>query len=77
MISRRNLISGLTAFIAAPAIIRVAGIMPIRAFENNPFITETYFVSQDAWIWAPINIPEFWPDVSDIDHSLEAALALS
>ena len=35
MITRRNLISGLTAFIAAPAIIRVAGIMPIRAFTDD------------------------------------------
>ena len=34
-ISRRKLISGLTALIAAPAIIRVASIMPIRAFEQT------------------------------------------
>lgn len=32
--SRRKLITGLTAFIAAPAIIRVADLMPIRSLEN-------------------------------------------
>lgn len=31
-LSRRNLLTGLTAFIAAPAIIRVAGIMPVKAW---------------------------------------------
>lgn len=33
-LNRRKLIGGLTAFIAAPAIIRVAGIMPIKAFQE-------------------------------------------
>lgn len=32
MITRRGLIGGLASFIAAPAIIKVAGIMPIKAF---------------------------------------------
>ena len=34
-LSRRRLITGLPAFIAAPAIIKIAGIMPIRAFEPH------------------------------------------
>lgn len=32
ILNRRKLIGGLVAFIAAPAIIRVADLMPIRAF---------------------------------------------
>lgn len=33
-LTRRKLLGGLAAFIAAPAIIRVAGIMPIKAFDD-------------------------------------------
>lgn len=35
MLTRRGLIGGLAAFIAAPAIIRVAQLMPIKALEEE------------------------------------------
>lgn len=39
-ISRRGLIVGLTAFIAAPAIIRVVKLMPIRVQEPYRIISQ-------------------------------------
>lgn len=33
-ISRRKLLGGLSAFIAAPAIIKVAGIMPVKVWKD-------------------------------------------
>lgn len=33
MISRRGLITGLVSFVAAPAIVRAASLMPVKAFE--------------------------------------------
>jgi hypothetical protein len=35
MITRRNLLTGMAAFIAAPAIIRVADLMPVKAFADE------------------------------------------
>ena len=37
MITRRGIIQGLISFVAAPAVIRVADIMPVQSFiEPNP-----------------------------------------
>lgn len=36
MLTRRSLIGGLAAFIAAPAVIRVAQLMPVKAFGPYP-----------------------------------------
>lgn len=33
MISRRGLITGLVSFVAAPAIVRAASLMPVKAFD--------------------------------------------
>lgn len=40
MITRRNLLSLAPVFLAAPAIIRVADLMPIKAFAAEPQLTD-------------------------------------
>lgn len=37
-LSRRSLITGLISFVAAPAIVRAASLMPVRAFEEPVLI---------------------------------------
>ena len=41
-LSRRKLIGGLTAFIAAPAIVRVSSLMPMRAIAATPVVIGEY-----------------------------------
>lgn len=46
MLTRRKLIGGLGLLIAAPTIIRVADMMPIKAFADKPlFAKRTFFLS--------------------------------
>lgn len=40
MLTRRKLLGGLIAFISAPAIIKVAGIMPIRAYNPGVILID-------------------------------------
>ena len=47
MITRRSIITGITgitAFIAAPAIVRVASLMPIRAFDGQAVFESVGFI---------------------------------
>lgn len=48
MISRRGLLSGLGALLAAPAIVRVASLMPVKAFVASDFRMNTW--SGITWI---------------------------
>ena len=68
MTTRRSIITGLSAFIAAPAIIRVAGIMPIRAVRYDvEFDDEFYDIICNFWPQYASSWPqtpgEFWPPV--------------
>jgi|GEM_PF-5426936 len=38
-VSRRKFITGLVALVAAPAVIRMSGVMPINAAQATPFVT--------------------------------------
>ena len=37
-ISRRSLITGLISFVAAPAIVRVGSLMPVKVIEDEPIL---------------------------------------
>lgn len=43
MISRRGLITGLVSLVAAPAIVRVTSIMPVKSYEVNSYLYPTKF----------------------------------
>ena len=52
MMNRRGLITGLVGFVAcAPAIVRAASIMPVRAWIDTP-------PPQPAWLVEPVNAKE-------------------
>lgn len=55
MLTRRNLIAGLAAFIAAPAVIRVAQLMPVKAYDDGRIFTDEFL--------AAIANGETWPKV--------------
>lgn len=59
MLSRRSLVGGLTSFIAAPAIIRVADLMPVRAFQG-------YFDIPYVLVTEGIIIEQTGPDRIDV-----------
>jgi hypothetical protein len=50
-ISRRKLLGGLSAFIAAPAIIKVAGIMPVKVWRD-PL---DQLQSEREFLWAQLH----------------------
>jgi len=41
MLTRRGLITGMISFVAAPAIVRVSSIMPVRSLPGAPSIAMT------------------------------------
>lgn len=67
-VSRRGLITGLTAFIAAPAIVRASSIMPVKEYNMIDFFNgvepdyETYTIHKwlqtsydpKTGIWTPL-----------------------
>lgn len=69
MITRRGLIGGLAAFIAAPAIIRVASIMPIKAFDEVPLLVNVphraFVVLSDGLLyWSDQTDPLIWSRIN-------------
>lgn len=53
MICRRNLITGLISFIAAPAIIKASSLMPVKVMELYPQIAFDTLIDR---LIAPINV---------------------
>lgn len=60
MITRRNLLTGMAAFIAAPAIIRVADLMPVKAW-SEPLFTILSVTPDGVWRGAPGGGNQFLP----------------
>ena len=59
-LNRRSLITGLISFVAAPAIVRVANIMPIKVVD--PY--EEIFVRYLDTYFPVLNANPFWTKVS-------------
>lgn len=58
ILSRRKLFTGLAALIAAPTIVRVASIMPVRSVPDFSTITNEYWqarASVDGWTYERID----------------------
>lgn len=50
MISRRSFLTGLGAALAAPAVIRIPGLlMPIKALVTDPIDVSMYLTEESAW----------------------------
>lgn len=80
MISRRGFISGLSSIVAAPAIVRIANIMPVKAMPDEDLLIRM-MLSKNEYLgglsqqiastiiygnpkWAPINFSGFLPRYS-------------
>ena len=61
IINRRSLITGLVSLIAAPTIVRVSSLMPVKLMEPTPVIGDLDLL-----------IPGFYADIT-IDHPLYRA----
>ena len=46
MLNRRGLITGLISFVAAPAIVRAASLMPIKVFDKTWYVCDW---GDDCW----------------------------
>jgi hypothetical protein len=75
-LSRRGLITGLISFVAAPAIVRAASLMPVKAleaeFEFSGFYSlySTGFYGEMCAITREAFVPRLFVSVYDIDPSL-------
>lgn len=67
-LTRRGLLTGLVAFVAAPAIVRAGSLMPVKDFRYTRYLAD-YFVNSDEWTvrvdrsWEPLHLPKKWPRV--------------
>ena len=74
MITRRGIISGIGAIIAAPAIVRVESIMPVKAIASwsEPHVTmlgdTIFFAVADGKIWS-LKGGTVWSDAVFTDWS--------
>ncbi len=69
--SRRSFITGLAAFIAAPAVVRVTSLMPMRGIVMDAgikslrpsrwLITSNPTHWQDRWWWVENNVVHYGP----------------
>ncbi len=50
MISRRGLITGLVSFVAAPAIVKVSSLMPVKTIEFVPWCPEDWTPYKSVYI---------------------------
>lgn len=50
-LQRRAFITGLTSFLAAPAIVRASSIMPVRSFTPTVHVEVTLLESPDAYLY--------------------------
>ena len=60
MLNRRSLITGLISFVAAPAIVRVANIMPIKVIDPYEAISVRYL---DTY-FPVLNADPYWTKMS-------------
>jgi hypothetical protein len=49
-LSRRSLITGLISLIAAPAIVRVSSLMPVKALKPDYQVPPVYFQGRLFWV---------------------------
>jgi hypothetical protein len=71
LLSRRSFIGGLTALIAAPAIIRVATLMPIKVHE--PLIVPQSILMPPTAHW--VSSLNDWGPGSDMQNIVDEAVA--
>lgn len=65
-LSRRSLITGLASFVAAPAIVRAASIMPVKAWE--PLYPSVYFTLNDGTMKRFVydDYRRAWDEIADL-----------
>lgn len=51
ILSRRSLLTGFTALLAAPAIVRASSLMPVKAFAEEGFVPYMGPVQFDRVLW--------------------------
>jgi hypothetical protein len=68
-LGRRALITGLIGFFAAPAIVRYASLMPVRAWARPAFLTD-----EGAWFLADFDGPLNYPPPPRIMRMLNGLL---
>ena len=68
LLSRRKLIGGLTVFIAAPAIVRVTSLMPVKGFDSGQVALNVIRIGDPVVRGQIYNSSEFakalWPGIS-------------
>lgn len=58
MMDRRSLITGLTGFITAPAVVRASVLMPTRAFSldlTDPLVNSIWWTNSQGHGWGVVN----------------------
>lgn len=75
MISRRGLVSGLAALVAAPAIVKAASLMPVRTLPADPLDVLLHEMDWVAHNSAVIRVTWRMVKATDLVRATEAEIA--
>jgi hypothetical protein len=72
-VTRRSFIQGTALLLAAPAIIRVADIMPVKAWDSRQIVYEGYFPVADRFVIPDIASAHYYLG-SQYDYDVETTV---